>query len=104
MFKQLIHYTPDVAPELAQPIAVETSGDLKAAEIEDWEAKVAAKHAASLPAGRQWGMIDQNHPWFDSSKVPTPQVDMGKGGSLLTPEQVLMRERTPEMRSRFNVE
>lgn len=104
MFKQLIHYKPNVDPNLADPVAVETSGDLQAVQIEEWENQVSAKHVNDLPAERQWGMIDQNHPWFDASKVAIPTIDMGKGGSLLTPEQVLMRERTAEMRARFTAE
>lgn len=104
MFKQLIHYLPDVAIELASPVVVETSPDLTAAQIQEWETQTAAKHAASLPAGRQWGLIDQNHAWFDASQLPLIPVNQGKPGALLTPEQILLRERTPEMRKRFTVE
>lgn len=104
MFKQLIHYTPNVAPDLANIVVVETSPELTAAAIQEWETQVAAKHANDLPFGKTWGMIDQNHVWFDASKLPVIPVDQGKPGGLLTPEQILLRERTPEMRARFTVE
>lgn len=104
MYKQLLHYQPNEDVGLIQPVIVETSPDLKAADIEAWEHAVAAKHANALPVGHQWGMIDQNHTWFDASKLPVVPVDQGKPGALLTPEQVLLRERSSEMRSRFDIE
>lgn len=105
MFKQLLHYLPNNDFTAIVPVIVETSPELKAAEIEEWETVTSAKHAATpLPFGHQWAIVDQNHQWFDSSKLPVIPTEIGKPGALLTPEQVLLRERSMEMRERFNFE
>ena len=104
MFKQLIHYLPNTDPNSIVPVIVETSPELEAAGIEQWERTVFAKHSAlALPFGHQWSIVDSNHQWFDSSKLPVTPIEMGKPGALLTPEQVLLRERTEDMKSRFGL-
>lgn len=105
MYKQLIHYLPNNTGDVVVPVIVETSPELEAAAIEEWERTVYAKHSTSaLPFGHQWSIIDQNHPLFDSSKLPVIPVNYGRPGALLTPEEVSLRERTREMQTRFSIE